>query len=465
MSSSGDRSGGSSRPSGAGSGWEATRVQTQIVPRLGATTADASEGHDIGRAVGGNTRELFVSCEPGEALAQQLDYLRPDFVAVHDLGTTASRKLLGGIAAAGQRPLHKLVIRRPGGGTTLATIEFVDCPASDGRALRLYSTSVEADTATRQALARVLLGRSRIGLVIVGDLPGHAIASALAPLREAVLQAGWACRRMLFIPLTLGGAVPAEVARFRAATAIDATAVPQATRPVEVWNALCDAWNPLQTARPATLLQPFASAPAAPAAGAAGDPTAAAPLAPDAAALAALPGAVARNLPGISPPAAAAPPAGASASALPVPPWRRASLPVPMPVIGAPAPALDAPLQRYLHDLSLLAGVVSACAFDIASARAIGHAGARPGPDELARHGAALLTSAMNASRTLGLGATVPECSVTLGQHHLLLRPLPAHPGLALHLVLDKPQATLALVQVQLRRLDATLTLAANGPR
>lgn len=457
MSSSFDRSGGSSRPPGAGGGWEATRVQTQIAPRLGAAASDASEGHDIGRAVGGNTRELFVSCEPGEALAQQLDYLLPEYVAVHDLGATASRKLLGGIAAASQRALQQLVIRRPGGGTTLATIEFVDCPAGNGRSLRLYSTAVEADTATRQALARVLLGRSRISVVIVGELPGHAIASALAPLREAVLQTGWSCRRFLFMPLTAGAALPAEVARFRAATAIDATATPQVTRPVEVWNSLCGAWNPMQTARPsadgkpATLLQPFGSPSAASPSGAAASPAASA-------------AATAAASPGTHAGAVRANAAGGSMSTAPIPPWRSPSTPTPMPVVGA-VPAHDAPLERYLHDLSLLAGVVSACAFDIASARPIGHAGARPGPDELAHHGAALLAAVMGASRTLGLGAIVPECSVTLGQHHLLLRPLPAHPGMALHVVLDKPQATLALVQLQLRRLDDALLLATTTGR
>lgn len=441
MSSSFDRPAGSSRPPGAGGGWEATRVQTQFAPRLGTMANDASEGQDIGRAVGGNTRELFVSCEPGEALAQQLDYLRPEYVAVHDLGTSASRKLLGGIAAASQRALQQLVIRRPGGGTTLATIEFVDCPAANGRFVRLYSTTVEADTATRQTLAHVLLGRSRLGLAIVGNLPGHAIASALAPLREAVLKPGWACRRLLFMPLTAGAALPAEVARFRAATAIDATPTPQVTRPVEVWNALCSAWNPMQSARPAadgkppTLLQPFASSTAAPAAAAA---------VPDAAASG---GSVAGSLP----------------KATHVPPWRTSG-PTPMPVVGA-TPAPDAPLERYLHDLSLLAGVVSVCAFDIATARPVGHAGSRPGPDDLARHGTALLAAVMSASGALGLGASVPECSVTLGQHHLLLRPLPAHPGMALHVVLDKPQATLALVQVQLRRLDDALLLAVTTRR
>jgi hypothetical protein len=86
----------------------------------------------------------------------------------------------------------------------------------------------------------------------------------------------------------------------------------------------------------------------------------------------------------------------------------------------------------------------------------------RPGPEELARHGSSMFVSMMSAARGLGLGAAVPETTITLGQHHLLLRPLPAHPGMAVHIVLDKPHVTLALVQMQLRRLDEALIVAAR---
>jgi hypothetical protein len=135
-----------------------------------------------------------------------------------------------------------------------------------------------------------------------------------------------------------------------------------------------------------------------------------------------------------------------------------------MPVVGSHGPLNDEPLEHYLHDLSQIAGVVSVCAFDIASGRPVGHAGARPGPDELARHGAAMLVAMTQASRGLGLGAAVPDAAITLGQHHLLLRALPAHPGMGVHVVLDKPHVTLPLVQMQLRRLDEQLIIAARLP-
>lgn len=425
MSPSSDRNGRSSRPPSSAEGWEATRVQTQIAQRSinGGGPDETAGAQDIGRAVGNGVRELFVACEPADALTQQFDHLQPEFVAVHDLGTSASRKLLGGIAAASQRAVQRLVVRRNGAGTVLATLEYVDCPAANGRSVRLYSTEVDADTHTRQTMARVLLGRGRLGIVMVGDLPAHALTTALAPWREAVLRGGWVCRRLLFMPLAAGAALPAEIAKFRAATAIDATPTAQVTRPADVWGQLCLAWNALQhQTKP-------------------GQAEASLPLLGTASTAAA---ATAQN-------AAVARPAAV------------ATAPTPMPVVGTPSPAHDEPLERYLHDLSQLAGVVSACAFDIMSGRPVGHAGSRPGPDELGRHGSAVLAAMMGASRALGLGAAVPDTAVTLGQHHLLLRPLPGHPGMALHVVLDKPHVTLALVQLQLRRLDDALLVAARA--
>lgn len=411
-------SGGNAGRFGASSqaAWEATRVQTQVATRIAGAAADEPEERDIGRAVGGGVRELFVSSEPAEALIQQFDFLQPAFVAVHDLGISAARKLLAGIAAATQRSVDKLVVRRNGTGTVLATIEFVDCPASNGRSVRLYGTEVDADTVTRQAMARALLGRSRLGIVMAAELPSHAIVSALAPWKEAALKPGWQCRRLLFMPLGGAAALAPEVTRWRAATGIDATTTAPVARPADVWAQLCAAWNIQQREAPGATEATLALL---------GGGTA--PVAAGAAAQAR--------------PAAA--PAG----------------PIPMPVIGATAPSpASAPLERYLHDVGHLAGVVSAGAFDIATGRSLGHAGARPGPDDLARHGQAIVATVMSASRAMGLGAAVPELTVTLGQHHLLLRPMPGHPGVALHLVLDKPHATLALVLAQLRKLDDALS-------
>ncbi len=62
----------------------------------------------------------------------------------------------------------------------------------------------------------------------------------------------------------------------------------------------------------------------------------------------------------------------------------------------------------------------------------------------------------LDPSRNLGMGHALPEAAITLGSHHLLLRAVPRHPGLALHAVLDKSHANLTLARLQIGRMDAT---------
>ncbi|MGA0608648.1 hypothetical protein [Caldimonas sp. KR1-144] len=404
-------------PNTPAANWESTRVQTQV-----AGSTEDGEARDIGRAVGNGMRELFVSCDPAEALVQQFDFLQPSFVAVHDLGTAGvARQLLTGIAAAAQRSVQQLVIRRSGVGTPLATLQFVDCPAANGSTVRLYATEIDADTASRHAMAQVLFSRSRLGIVMVGNLPGHVIQTHLEPWHRAVLQRGWTCRRILFLPLQSNPALATQVAAFRTATAIEASVTPPVSRPADVWQQLAVAWNDLQRRS-----QPGVDASRLPLLTSSQKPAT---------------------------PATPATPAVPAAAPAPV-------APIPMPTIGAAAPADHSPLARYLGAVAHLQGVVSACAFEPGSGRPLGHAGARPSAEDLARHGTTIVGALANASRAMGLGAAPPDCLVTLGQHHLLLRALPALTGLPvgamLHLVIDKLHAPpIDTLRDQLRKLDA----------
>ena len=137
--------------------WQATRAQTALATQF-MRDPDAylsDEKKEIGRQVGANERELFVSCAPPEALQQQFDHVNPEFIVVHDVGTTSSRRLLTGIAAASNRAVQKLFIRRQGYGTALATLEFVEIPTSDGSKLMMFSTEADADTSSRQGLSLI----------------------------------------------------------------------------------------------------------------------------------------------------------------------------------------------------------------------------------------------------------------------------------------------------------------------
>src|SRR5207342_3539531 len=121
----------------------------------------------------------------------QIDRLAPEYIAVHDVGTAASVRLLGALAGAAGGRLQRLSIRRQGHGVALAVIQFVEIPLPSGDLLRIYSTDANADAQARQQIAQVLMARSRLAVMMVGELPAHALATALQPLREALQRGPW----------------------------------------------------------------------------------------------------------------------------------------------------------------------------------------------------------------------------------------------------------------------------------
>jgi hypothetical protein len=400
--------------------WQATRAQT----RVARDEEDylAAEQQDIGRAVGSNQRELFVSCDAGPAMQQQFEHLHPEFIAIHDVATHSSRKLLAGIAAASKGAVQKLLIRRQGYGTTLATLEFVELPTAEGGALRIYSTEADADTTSRHALARTLLGFSTLGVILVGDMPGHSMTGVFKPLHDDMITGPWPNRQLLLLPLSTANALVTQGMELARGTGVTVRTTPQVARPADAWNFISSTWSRLREelrgsagAQP----QPVPSRPAASAG----------------------PAQVQRHF---------------------TDPEVRPSAPLPLrPMPSVPtqsareAVASSDPLNRYVHKLIELTGMVSACVFEVATGRDIVHAGASPGPEALAAHGSDLLAAMLTTSRTLGLGHALPEAAITLGSHHLVLRAVPKHPGLALHAVLDKTHANLTLARLQIMRMDA----------
>lgn len=387
-----------------GTDWGSTRSQTVAATEFARDENDYLAGPrdagQIGRHVAGDQHELFVSCDPSEAVQQQLDHLRPEYIALHDLGTASTRKLLAGVAAASQRSVQKLMIRRQGFGTPLATLEFLDLPTGDGRSLRVYTTEVDADTATRHKLSRVLLAYSRLGVVMVGDLPAHLLKSSLEPLREAMIAGPWPNRELLMLPLAAAATLAHEAPALANGTGVQVRTTPQVTRPADAWSFISGAFNKLREQAATT---PAAAQPT---------PT---PRAPS-----------------------------SSARMTPMPPLRRPD-----------TPAVESTLGRYVRLLADLPGVVSCCVFETAGGRPLVHAGARPGPEALATQGASLLAALGGTSRALGFGHALPEAGITVGNHHLLLRGVPKHPGVALHAVLDMHHANPTLARLQIGRHDA----------
>ncbi|HUP09090.1 MAG TPA: hypothetical protein VMU47_18155 [Caldimonas sp.] len=409
--------------------WQATRAQTALATQLLKDEDDylSTEKSDIGRQTGANERELFVSCDPAQAMQQQFEHLRPEFIAIHDVATASSRKLLLGIAAASGRALQKLVIRRQGYGTPLATLEFVELPTTDFRSLRLYTTEADADTQQRHALARTLLAFSRLGAIMVGDLPGHALASAIKPLHDDIVAGPWPNRNLLLLPLASASALVTHGMELGRGTGVTVRTTPQVARPADAWAFITGTWNRLREQS-----EPGASVP---------------------------------ELGGFNPSLGAAVANARRQQAKGMPsgdtqPFDDAPVTLsmrPMPIIAGATGKTGAVrnlLERYVRQVGDLTGVVACCVFEIDSGRPIAHAGSSPAANDLGQRGMELLSAMTAGGRQLGFGQAVPEAAITLASHHLLLRPVPNHPGLALHAVLDKASANLTLARLQVLRMD-----------
>jgi hypothetical protein len=410
--------------------WAATRAQTALATQLFEDENDylATEKEEVGRQIGGNERELFVSCAPAEALQQQFEHLQPNFIAVHDIATSSSRKLLTGIAAASGRAVQRLVIRRQGYGTALATLEFVELPTADNQLLRLYTTEADADTASRHAIARVLLAYSRLGVVMVGELPSHAIGSALKPLHDDIVAGPWPNRNVLLLPLASASTLVSHGLDLGRGTGVAVRTTPQVARPADAWGFITGTWSRLREQLPASD----------------------------------------RAVPELGAFKAAAyqPKRPPLATGLPSGDTQPMEEPRPPVLTMRPMPAISTPtsfpttmpstlIERYVKQLSELNGVISCCVFEVQSGRPVAHAGANPGSAELSSHGSALIAAMMTASRGLGFGHALPEAAISLGSHHLLLRGVPKNPGLAMHAVLDKSSANLTLARLQVLRMDS----------
>jgi len=352
--------------------WQATRELTHVATQILTNREEylAPERREIGRRIGDQQHEMFVVCDPAEALHQQFQQWASDFIAIHDIATDSSPRILAGLAAATQRKVQKLVIRRQGHGMALATLEFAELPGSNGQMLRVYSTRVDADTQQRTALARVLLAYSRLGVVMVGDLPPHALDSALQPLREGIQRGPWPGRQLLFVPLSPAGALHQLASQLGGRSGVQVSIAPQAIKPSDAWASISNTWNRVRGDNSA-VMQPVAQRPStAPARDPIAFPSATRPAAQP---LAPLP-------------------------MQPMPPTRPVAAP----------PEAGNPWHAYVRHCIDITGMISCCVFELATQRTLAHAGARPGPASLAAQGAALHEAANVAAKAMGLPVAPP---------------------------------------------------------
>ncbi len=392
---------------------------TQFAASPGEYLGD--DPREIGRRVNDEQLELFVTGSPAEALVQLFEKLKPEFIALHDVGSTVALRLLAALASSGGRKLQRLLVRRQGYGVPLATLQFAELPLPRQRVLRIYATAVDSDSQSREQLAQALLAHSRLGVLLVGEVPAHVLDGALQPLRAAMSTQRWPNRELLAVPV---GHVPTLAVQAASLTRLCGTQVrvtPQVTRATEAWAYVSGAWNRLHEVAPPAALRTAAADFAA---------TQSMPLD-------AMPGEShyrdqtrdqARD-------------------------QTRDPLVRGVMQAQAQAQAQGQALHALVTQLSLVRGVVSCCVFEMRTHRSLAHAGGPPSSLPLAAQGAAMLRTMAETSLVLGLGTEQPEAVVTLGDKQLLLLPLPNQPGLALHAVLERGEVQLTVLRSTLSRL------------
>ncbi|RVT50368.1 hypothetical protein [Rubrivivax albus] len=375
---------------------------TQIVRNRADYLGEGQD--DVGQRIADDKLELFVAVDPAQAMLQQFAALQPEFIALHDVGSSQSLRLLGAIAGALNTRVQTLSIRRQGHGVALAVLPFVELPGRGNQHLRVYSTDIDTDSQSRKQLASVLLGHARLGVLLVGEMPGHLLTGALQPVREAVVRGPWPNRDLLMVPLGSPGALAAQAAAINGPRGLNVRVTPQAASSNDAWGYVTGAWNRLRES----------SAPAAKA-----------PLAQ-------------RPMPSST--------SEAPTEAMPLP--------------GAEPDPQDLRAGRwadYLRACQAIKGLVSACVFEARSGHPLAHCGARPDARHLVTEGLKLFNAMAECGRGLGLGPSQPDAAITLTGHHLLMHPLPGHPGIVMHAVLDASVANLTLARMQLQRVDTAV--------
>lgn len=427
--------------------WASTRSMTVLQTQMMGDEEDylATQHKAIGRRIDDVRHELFVVCDPAEALAQQFEHHTPEFIALHDLGLDGSGRLLAAVARAIRGKVQQLVVRRQGFGVPLATLSFIELPSPAGAPqVRIYGTQVDAsDESQRTELAKVLLGHSRLGVFLVGAGSATQNIARLQPLSDAMYETGWRNRQLLWLPIGAEAcpAPPSSLVSRR--SVVQVHAVPASADLAQAWPVISTLWDQLRSGTPVSLPAAAPSPASEP-----GMPASASASAASAA----------HTKPAPNSAAAPGPHTPVPYTPTPMPP---APLPLrPMPATHATA--LDGTVagsdiwRHYVRECAAIPGMVSCCVFELASQRALAHAGTRPGAASLAAHGAALHQASLATGSALGLTKGEFDLALTLGEHHLVLHSFAQHPGLLFHAVLDAHVANLTLVRMKLHRLDPT---------
>ncbi len=377
--------------------------------------------HDVGRRISNDQVELFASTDVANALQQEFAQHAPQYIAVHDVGTSAALRLLASLASATGQRLQSLTVRRQGHGVAMAVLQFVEVRLADGTPVRVYATDLGNEGPLRLPVAKVLLAYSQLGVLLMGGLTPSALANQLQPLNTAVQAGPWPNREMLMVPLGSGVPLAGHASQLAGRSGVAVHVTPHAGKTRQAWAYIGGAWNRLHGGAAAGHAMQTEFGPA-----------------------------------GAPPPPVAVPRSEAPTEAMglhPLPDSPAHPAHPAHPAVTTPSASAGNPWQAYVDSCGLLKGAVACCAFDTLSMQALAHTGPAPQAARLAEQGAKLLKAMAEATRAVGLSAVPSDGSVTAAGHHLLVRPVPGHPGIAVHLVLAGT-ANLTLAKMQLERIN-----------
>jgi hypothetical protein len=448
----------------AGRGQDLLSPATQIVSDREAYLGQSQ--NDIGRRISDERVELFIAADIGSSLQAQFVRMQPEFITLHDLGGSASLRLLSSLAEATGTRVQQLMIRRQGHGVSLAVLQFVEIARADKSPVRLYSTEINADGPTRSQVAKVLLGFAQVGVLLVGDLPPHVLTNQLQPLRDAMQRAAWPNQSQLLVPVGSGASLATHATYLAQGSRVSVRVTPTSNRPGQAWNFIAGAWNRLQEDGQTQSHLPMNLGGVDSIHGtvhdsghAAGDAQTTVPAALAHAAQA--PSATAQRSTYV--PATTGP----RAALLEAEPHPASAAPAAWPATAKPpAPARPsvaaADWRGYAARCAVIKGVVSACVFDVRLMVPLASLGNTATPERLAQQGAVLLSVMNEAPRALGMstGASGAEGVVTVAGYHLLVRPVPGHHGVAVHLVLTAGPGAATLALMQLERVPSPALLS-----
>lgn len=387
---------------------------TQVATQFMEEQAPSQLLRDLGKQVSPTLRELFVVCDPSEALRQHFELGVAPFVLLHDLGTGAGRAFLQGLSERSGWRLQTLSIRRQGFGTVLASLSYLDCPLAAGH-LRVYLAEVQAEPREQVALRR-LLNASATAHVLIGAMqPPPDVAGSVAAWRDELLSAHPHGRlAVLALPQVRDPDWMMSLSALARAPRWQVEVGPASQTVAANWTLMASYWNRLaQEAAPGEVPQidrmTLSWTPEAPPA-----------------------------------PRVPTPMPVVSGAAVP-------SAPRVMPTVAQPVAPLS--LDAHLSALQQQTGALRACVFALVNREVWAHTAGANGAD-MAEQGHALLASVARMGSSLSLGRSVREAHVSLGEAQVLVRATRLRSGSVLMLILPR-DADIARVRERVQQHEA----------